>query len=248
MSESFNSCKGCDWAIEASGVHDGIDFHTQTGCHANRLNTFKARGEASFNPEEDYYDLSRTCTLKRENFEGGLEEAIRQIEPLFGIVIEDDGECDWVDVCAAADQIVVQDYNPSKISVILSTNMDRGMKNIVLLTEKIKARGFKHFKSVIHASDADLQVRELDQWRPVASATYFVKVVPKANQRQCFIPSDFLSGIRDTIVDDLQKVILVDFRDDVTVALADMVKGLYMNFASYDLTISKIRELKGMME
>lgn len=216
----------------------------QSGCHAGRLAKFKSRGEATRNSNTGYYDLSRTCTLKRENFEGTLEEATRQIEPLFGILIEDDGVCDWEDVCAAANQIVSQDYNPSKISVILSTNLDRSMKDIVLLTEKIKAEGFKHFKSVIHAVSAELQVKELDQWRPIAISSYFVKVKP---EERPVIENDFISKISNRIVIDLEKFSLEDWTG-IVVANASMVKALYMNFDSYDLTIDKIRDLKGAME
>ncbi|MDC0297133.1 hypothetical protein OAK92_01025 [Crocinitomicaceae bacterium] len=229
---SKNTCQGCDWAMEASGG-------SQNGCHANRLIKFKERGEATRNSDTGYYNLSRVCTLKRENFEGTLEDAIFQIGPLFGIVIEDDGDCDWEDICAAADQVINQDYSRKKISVILSTNMDRGIKNIVMLTEKIKAEGFQHFKSVIHAVDAKLQVKELDQWRPIASATYFVKVRP---EERPIIDNNFLSGVRDRIVDNLEKLMIEDWTG-VTVVSASLVKGLYMNFNSYEKTVDSIRGL-----
>lgn len=235
MSDCF-SCQGCDWATEIP------NSGRQDGCHAGRLATFKIRGEASRNEETQYYDLTRICTLKREDFEGSLEQAIYQIEPLFGILIEDNGECDWEDVCAAANQVVGQDYNPSKISVILSTNMNRGMKNIVFLTEKIKAKGFRHFKSVIHSTDVELQVKELDQWRPIAQSTYFVKVRP---EEQPILEDNFISLISDSIMTDLEKLTLEDWTG-VTVVNASMVKALYMNFNEFDLTVDKIRELKGI--
>lgn len=240
---SGNSCEGCDWAMVTMAAKWPTPIGgPQSGCRADRLAKFKARGEATRNSDTGYYDLSRVCTLKRENFEGTLEQAIYQIEPLFGVVIEDSGEGDWEDVVNAADQIISQDYNRKKISVIVSTNATRGMENIVLMTEKFNPMGYGNFKTVIHAANVEQEIKELDQWRPLVAANYFVKI--RAGEKPV-IKKDFLSSIRDRVVDNLEKIVIEDYTG-VTVSLTAAVRATYNNFNSYEKTLEHLRELKGL--
>lgn len=237
---SGKTCEGCDWAMEVV-TSGGPSGGPQSGCHAGRLAKFKSRGEATRNSDTGYYDLSRTCTLKRKDFEGTLEQAVYQIEPLFGVVIEDDGEGDWEDVVSAANQIIDQDYNRKKISVIVSTSIPRGMEKIVLMTEKFNPMGYGNFKTVIHAMNIEQEVKELDQWRPLVKSSYFVKI--KASEKPT-IKEDFLSSIRDRVVDDLEQIVIEDYTG-VTVSLASAVRATYNNYNSFEKTLDKLRRFKG---
>lgn len=226
MSSTF-SCRNCIFSENVEGK--------QIGCKTKRLEKFLERNEASKpNDGEVYYGISRLCNMLRTD-DCEIEEARKQIEPLFGIVIEHGEERSSEDVSKTIESCLELDYEPTKIKIIISSPNVSYFQELMHQLNLAKKK-FRAAELIFHLHN-ERYLRDTEAFKKITKASYFVKLKSGGT-----LDKDLFKRIDKKINDDLDQICMFE-TESASIVMRKIMTSLYLNYGDYDLAVDRIREL-----
>lgn len=231
----------------------------QTGCLANRLDTFRNIGcwVGKGSQEDTHYQIDRICNLHRtkewshydENFEEEtlfnkddlyLTKASNEIKTTFGIVIYDNEEA-HEKLERTMSSLSDTTYDKTKINVVISsTGRREKIYEYLRIVESLKADGF-NVQLILNSDFSPKNLKDFEAFSKCANCSYL-----GACDSGATIASSTLSRIEQTLNENLEKVIT--FSQDSLFGRVDFVmksiaSSEYLKYNDFQRMLNSIKEL-----
>lgn len=236
-----HSCSGC-WFADMGSQFDEESW--QIGCEAGRdhLFTDPITGRTDFKDFPKYRSLDRFCNMYRgiewAEDKGGqdninlyddehmLSLARKEIMPSIGVVVLDDNARSFEDIELTLDSLEVaadnyaSDNSMSKIKVVLSTNVQKGLSRTMNLINERKKN--LNIVAVFH-SDYQAEIKDQDDFKHIVNGAYYVTV---DSGTQVY---ENLFNVIENLVNEQCKVLTMAECEGVCVLHAKTVRQVYLN-------------------
>lgn len=219
------SCKECLFA-----AYEG---KTQTGCAANRLETFREQGYLveAYDNDLEFYAIECLCNMFRppkwNEGEADLEKAYEQIKSKFFIMITLDG-IDDDKKSSTLEFLRNIDYDPDCMYVCLSQPLDS--------TPKQRTIGTNLYMQIFNDLNINCEVvinvqermREYDAFKKAGGATHYTRV--KVGTQ---IPYDLFKRIDEKLNTDIQRAVCFQ-SGDIKVISFFVFLTRFLNYPTYE--------------
>lgn len=254
-----NSCSGC-WFADMEGQTD--EEIIQIGCEANREDLFidPITGRTDLKDSSKYRSLDRFCNMYRgidwATDRGGqdninlhdneymVELARQEIKPSFGVVVLDDNARSFEDIELTLDSLeaaadnYASDKSMSKIKVVVSTNVQKGLSRTMNLVNERKKN--LNIVAVFH-SDYQAEIKDQDAFKHIVNGSFYVTVESGTTVYENIF------NVIENLVNEQCKVVTMAESEGVCVLHAKTVRQVYLNEDLRDMNRVKdyLRKLAG---
>jgi len=219
------SCKDCLFAI--------YEGKTQTGCAANRIETFREQGYLveAYDNDSEFYAVECLCNMFRppkwNEGEADLEKAYEQIKSKFFLMIMLDG-IDNNKKEATLESLRSVDYDADCLYICLSQPLEA--------TPEQRLIGTNMFTQIFEELNINCEVlinvqermREYDAFKKAGGATHYARVDVGTR-----FPPDLFKKIDKTLNTDLQRAICFQ-SGDIKVVSFFVFLTRYLNYPTYE--------------
>jgi len=220
----------------------------QTGCEASRLERLKELGKAKLQTPTELgekplaYEITQFCNMYRTeewktDKEGDYCQAAKEeVQPTFGIVIQDFEDSTREELEKSVESILACDYDMSKLSVVISTVPSRNITTTVTLVNQLKEQ-ISNSHGVTHLTQSS-RIRDKECFQKIVGSSYFVKIGAGG-----VVSASWFSEIAISLNEDLEQITLFKNESGATAAPSNLIRSIYLDFENYDAMLTQLETM-----
>lgn len=231
QSDIKTSCEKCIFAK--------FDKFKQIDCEADRLFKFQELNKTILHQNDEgkqWYLLKRFCNMYREK-EQQLEDARKQINTTFGIVIYDNDENSKLDT--TIESIKKLNYDKSKFKIVISSIHKNKAYDLFNYINDLNKYGI-NAELVVNLINNNFESRQQvdkDAFIKCIKSAYLIRI-----NNGDSIPEDFLSNIDASLNDKLETITVYEHENIISIPLW-LANNNYLNYNNFDLMCEDLKKI-----